>query len=223
MRVCVRARARARVRACVFACVCVCVCVRLRLRARARVWRCGDLSECACAYAYVRACVILCGCVRVHARACVCNRVRLCACARAPVRVRACVGRDGSARVQKPECVPMPVRAVTHGSARAVLRACGALRVRACVRACAPSVRPRGSWLAVLAPQDTRVTLKSDSFAFGVLMWEMATRMLPWHGLGMLAVRRVPLARWLPAVACRLHAAMRRGPVQPYSHCGCCP
>ena len=36
--------------------------------------------------------------------------------------------------------------------------------------------------------QDTRVTLKSDTFSFGVLMWEMATRMLPWQGLGLLAV-----------------------------------
>ena len=36
--------------------------------------------------------------------------------------------------------------------------------------------------------QDIRVTLKSDTFSFGVLMWEMATRMLPWQGLGLLAV-----------------------------------
>jgi hypothetical protein len=37
--------------------------------------------------------------------------------------------------------------------------------------------------------QDVRVTLKSDVFAFAVTMWEMATRMHPWHGLGVLAVR----------------------------------
>ena len=37
--------------------------------------------------------------------------------------------------------------------------------------------------------QDVRVTLKSDVFAFAVTMWEMATRMHPWHGLGILAVR----------------------------------
>jgi hypothetical protein len=37
--------------------------------------------------------------------------------------------------------------------------------------------------------QDLRVTLKSDVFAFAVTMWEMATRMHPWHGLGILAVR----------------------------------
>ena len=33
------------------------------------------------------------------------------------------------------------------------------------------------------------MTLKSDVFAFAVFMWEMATRMHPWHGLGILAVR----------------------------------
>jgi hypothetical protein len=40
--------------------------------------------------------------------------------------------------------------------------------------------------------QDVRVTLKSDVFAFGVTLWEMATRMHPWHGLGVMAVFRPP-------------------------------
>jgi serine/threonine protein kinase len=41
--------------------------------------------------------------------------------------------------------------------------------------------------------QDVRVTIKSDVFAFAVFMWEMATRMHPWHGLGLIGVCAVPL------------------------------
>ena len=37
------------------------------------------------------------------------------------------------------------------------------------------------------------MTIKSDVFAFAVFMWEMATRMHPWHGLGLIAVCAVPL------------------------------
>jgi hypothetical protein len=37
------------------------------------------------------------------------------------------------------------------------------------------------------------VTIKSDVFAFAVFMWEMATRMNPWHGLGLIGVCAGPL------------------------------
>jgi serine/threonine protein kinase len=50
-------------------------------------------------------------------------------------------------------------------------------------------------WAVAEAPdaQDVRVTIKSDVFAFAVFMWEMATRMHPWHGLGLIGVCAVPL------------------------------
>ena len=44
--------------------------------------------------------------------------------------------------------------------------------------------------------QDLRVTLKSDVFAFAVTMWEMASRMHPWHGLGVMAVCAFPDGVW---------------------------
>jgi hypothetical protein len=40
------------------------------------------------------------------------------------------------------------------------------------------------------------VTLKSDVFAFAVTMWEMASRMHPWHGLGVMAVCAFPDGVW---------------------------
>jgi hypothetical protein len=45
------------------------------------------------------------------------------------------------------------------------------------------------------------VTLKSDVFAFAITLWEMATRMHPWHGLGVMAVCAIPLAKRCRRVA----------------------
>jgi hypothetical protein len=50
--------------------------------------------------------------------------------------------------------------------------------------------------------QDLRVTLKSDVFAFAVTMWEMASRMHPWHGLGVMAVCAMPPVQACPRMTC---------------------
>jgi hypothetical protein len=43
---------------------------------------------------------------------------------------------------------------------------------------------------ALLWPQESeRITTKADCYGFAVLMWELATRAYPWHGLGLLHVR----------------------------------
>ena len=39
-------------------------------------------------------------------------------------------------------------------------------------------------------PQESeRITTKADCYGFAVLMWELATRLYPWLGLGLLHVR----------------------------------
>ena len=41
-----------------------------------------------------------------------------------------------------------------------------------------------------VTPQESaRVTTKADCYGFAVLMWELATRLYPWLGLGLLHVR----------------------------------
>ncbi len=37
---------------------------------------------------------------------------------------------------------------------------------------------------------DERITLKSDVYSFAIMMWEVATRMHPWHKMSALAVTR---------------------------------
>ena len=37
--------------------------------------------------------------------------------------------------------------------------------------------------------ESERITSKADCYGFAVLMWETATRLYPWHGLGLLHVR----------------------------------
>ena len=68
--------------------------------------------------------------------------------------------------------------------------------------------------------QDLRVTLKSDVFAFAVTMWEMATRMHPWHGLGVMVVCAFPDGVWwLCAVFAGIinGQCMRSKPLHPHA------
>ncbi len=73
--------------------------------------------------------------------------------------------------------------------------------------------------------QDLRVTLKSDVFAFAVTMWEMASRMHPWHGLGVMAVCAVPPAPICPRMACggcvryllKIDVTMTYKPLHPHA------
>jgi hypothetical protein len=37
--------------------------------------------------------------------------------------------------------------------------------------------------------ESERITTKADCYGFAVLMWELATRLYPWLGLGLLNVR----------------------------------
>ncbi len=51
-------------------------------------------------------------------------------------------------------------------------------------------VRYYSSGRAALWPQESeRITTKADCYGFAVLMWELATRLYPWLGLGLLHVR----------------------------------
>jgi hypothetical protein len=56
------------------------------------------------------------------------------------------------------------------------------------------------------------VTIKSDVFAFAVFMWEMATRMNPWHGLGLIGVCAVPLGPAPATLPCGWWLGLCRAP-----------
>ena len=42
---------------------------------------------------------------------------------------------------------------------------------------------------ALWRQESERITTKADCYGFAVLMWELATRLYPWLGLGLLHVR----------------------------------
>ena len=42
---------------------------------------------------------------------------------------------------------------------------------------------------ALWRQESDRITTKADCYGFAVLMWELATRLYPWLGLGLLHVR----------------------------------
>jgi serine/threonine protein kinase len=64
------------------------------------------------------------------------------------------------------------------------------------------TARHVASAVAKCRMQDLRVTLKSDVFSFAITMWEMASRMHPWHGLGVMAVCAFPPVQGCPRMAC---------------------